>query len=91
MFITALLLTLFQDELVSIDVKIDPRVHNRIIGKSGRSVHLIMDQFKVDIRFPRDSSEGIVTITGREDAVEDCEEHLLTLEEEYVSSFLLNP
>ena len=42
----------------------------------------------MDIRFPRDSSEGIVTIMGREDAVEDCEEHLLTLEEEYVSSLL---
>ena len=79
-----------QDQLVSIEVPIDHRVHNRIIGQKGKSVRKIMDEFKVDIRFPRDPNDDIVTITGPEDAVEDCEEHLLMLEEEYVSSILTN-
>jgi len=72
------------DQLVSIEVPIDHRVHNRIIGQKGKSVRKIMDEFKVDIRFPRDPNDDIVTITGPEDAVEDCEEHLLMLEEEYL-------
>lgn len=83
------LITLFcplaQEQLVSVEVKIDNRVHNRIIGQKGKSVRKIMDDFKVDIRFPRDPTDDTVTITGSEDAVEDCEEHLLMLEEEYVS------
>ena len=72
-------------------MKIDHRVHNRIIGQKGKSVRKIMDEFKVDIRFPRDPNDDTVTITGPEDAVEDCEEHLLMLEEEYVSQLFLLP
>eukprot|EP00794_Sanderia_malayensis_P015058 gene15058-16611_t len=72
------------DSLVSVDVQIDHRIHNRIIGQRGKNVRKIMEDFNVDIRFPRDPNEDIVTITGSEDAVEDCEEHLLMLEEEYI-------
>ncbi len=75
-----------QEQMVSIEVKLDHRIHNRIIGQKGKNVRKIMDEYNVDIRFPRNSNEDYVTITGSENAVDDCEEHLLMLEEEYVSS-----
>jgi hypothetical protein len=33
--------------MVKEEVKIDPRVHSMIIGKRGRTIHKIMDDFKV--------------------------------------------
>jgi len=67
-------------------VKIDPRVHSMIIGKRGRTIHKIMDDFKVDIRLPREGDEdpSLVIISGEEEAVLDCIDHLKMLEEEYV-------
>lgn len=46
-----------------------------------------MDEFKVDIKFPRktDADPNIVTIVGAEDNVADAKDRLLNLEEEYVS------
>ncbi len=34
--------------MVKEEVKIDPRVHSMIIGKRGRTIHKIMDDFKVE-------------------------------------------
>ena len=36
------------ESMVKEEVKIDPRVHSMIIGKRGRTIHKIMDDFKVD-------------------------------------------
>jgi len=68
------------------EVQIDPRVHSMIIGKRGRTIRKIMDDFKVDIRLPRDGDEdaSLVVITGDEEAVLDCIDHLKLLEEEYI-------
>src|SRR5688572_1253062 len=46
-----------------------------------------MEEFHVDIKFPgRDAEDtNLVVISGREEDVSDCREHLLNLEEEYVS------
>lgn len=46
-----------------------------------------MDEYKVDIKFPRktDADPNIVTIVGAEENVADARERLLNLEEEYVS------
>jgi len=68
------------------EVQIDPRVHSMIIGKRGRTIRKIMDDFKVDIRLPRDGDEdaSLVIITGDEEAVLDCIDHLKLLEEEYI-------
>lgn len=46
-----------------------------------------MDEFKVDIKFPRktDADPNIVTIVGAEENVADAKDRLLNLEEEYVS------
>lgn len=50
-----------------------------------------MDEFKVDIKFPRktDADPNIVTIVGAEENVTDAKERLLNLEEEYVSDVRL--
>lgn len=71
---------------VSQDIHIDRKVHPRLIGQKGRSIRKIMEDYGVDIRFPPD--QDIVTVTGVQDKVEECIEHILNLEEEYVS-FLL--
>ncbi|GFR28209.1 vigilin [Trichonephila clavata] len=75
-----------QEDMYKEDVSIDSRVHSRIIGTRGRNVVKIMEQFKVDIRFPRssDPDPDIVVIQGAEDDVLDVKDHLLNLEEEYL-------
>lgn len=69
-------------------MEIDSRCHNRIIGGRGAAIRKIMEEFKVDVRFPRSSDENknLVEITGGEDACYDCQDELLNLEEEYVST-----
>lgn len=71
------------------EVRIDARVHSRLIGARGRNIRKIMEQFSVDIKFPRstDPDPDIVTVIGAEDNVLDAKDHLLNLEEEYVSYF----
>uniref|UniRef100_A0AAZ3PY92 Vigilin n=1 Tax=Oncorhynchus tshawytscha TaxID=74940 RepID=A0AAZ3PY92_ONCTS len=74
-------------EMVSHDVHLDPRTHARIIGARGKAVRKTMEEFKVDIRFPQPGSEdpGRVTVTGLPESVDNAVDHLLNLEEEYVS------
>jgi len=74
------------EEMVSESVKIDRRVHSRLIGSRGRNIRKIMDDFKVEIRFPRGTDEDadVVVITGSEESVQDAKDHLLNLEEEYL-------
>ncbi|XP_063821782.1 vigilin [Ostrinia nubilalis] len=70
------------------EVDIDPRVHRRLIGLRGKNIRRIMDDYKVDIRFPnsnaRQGDDSIVVITGDEDNVLDAKDHLLNLAEEYL-------
>ncbi|CAH2086464.1 unnamed protein product [Euphydryas editha] len=69
----------FRDE-----VEIDPRVHRRLIGLRGKNIRRIMEEYKVDIRFPKQGDDSIVVITGDEDNVLDAKDHLLNLAEEYL-------
>lgn len=69
--------------MLTVEVEIDPRIHRRIIGLKGKNVRKLMDQFKVEIRIPKGSA--VAVITGPEENCEACKEHLLMLEEEYVS------
>ena len=73
--------------MTTISVEIDSRVHNRIIGGRGAAIRKMMEEFKVDVRFPRsgDENKNLVEITGNEDDCYDCQDELLNLEEEYVS------
>lgn len=80
------------NDLIKEEVSIDSRVHSRLIGSRGRNIKKIMEDYKVDIKFPRseDPDPNMVIITGQEDNVMDVKDHLLNLEEEYVSSFIKN-
>ncbi|XP_023947643.1 vigilin [Bicyclus anynana] len=66
------------------EVDIDPRVHRRLIGLGGKNIKRIMDEYKVDIRFPKQGDDSIVIISGEEDNVLDAKDHLLNLAEEYM-------
>uniref|UniRef100_A0A8C9WSE5 Vigilin n=1 Tax=Scleropages formosus TaxID=113540 RepID=A0A8C9WSE5_SCLFO len=76
------------EEMISEDVKLDHRVHARIIGARGKAVRKLMEEFKVDIRFPQPGSEDPdrVTVTGLPENVDNAIDHLLNLEEEYMMS-----
>ena len=82
-----------QEDQVSLDVTVDHRIHSRLIGSRGRAIRKIMDDYKVDIKFPsRDGSDpDVVTITGAEDNVYECQDHILNLAEEYVSIHSIAP
>ena len=72
------------ESMVHEEVSIDPRVHSVIIGKQGRSIRKIMDDFKVYIRVPRedDLNPSHVVISGHNDNVQNCIDHLKIMEEE---------
>uniref|UniRef100_A0A8D0Q0U7 Vigilin n=1 Tax=Sus scrofa TaxID=9823 RepID=A0A8D0Q0U7_PIG len=73
------------EQMVSEDVPLDHRVHARIIGARGKAIRKIMDEFKVDIRFPQSGAPdpNCVTVTGLPENVEEAIDHILNLEEEY--------
>ncbi|XP_068164689.1 vigilin [Antennarius striatus] len=75
-------------EMVSQDVHLDPRTHARIIGARGKAIRKLMEEFKVDIRFPQPGSSepDKVTVTGLPETVDNAIDHLLNLEEEYMLS-----
>ncbi|XP_041840626.1 vigilin [Melanotaenia boesemani] len=75
-------------EMVSQDVHLDPRTHARIIGARGKAIRKLMEEFKVDIRFPQPGSDepDKVTVTGLPETVDAAIDHLLNLEEEYMLS-----
>ncbi|KAK2490649.1 hypothetical protein MC885_010910 [Smutsia gigantea] len=75
------------EQMVSEDVPLDHRVHARIIGARGKAIRKVMDEFKVDIRFPQSGAPdpNCVTVTGLPENVEEAIDHILNLEEEYVS------
>jgi len=74
------------ESMIQEEVSIDPRVHSMIIGKRGRNIRKIMEDFKVDIRLPRDgeADPSRVVVSGDEDAVLDCIDHLKIIEEEFI-------
>uniref|UniRef100_A0A8C5C3D0 Vigilin n=1 Tax=Gadus morhua TaxID=8049 RepID=A0A8C5C3D0_GADMO len=74
------------EELISEEITLDSRVHARIIGGRGKGIRKIMEEFKVDLKFPQSGSPdpNLVTVTGRPELVDEAIDHLLNLEEEYV-------
>ncbi|KAJ8254798.1 hypothetical protein GJAV_G00197460 [Gymnothorax javanicus] len=76
------------EEMVSQDVKLDRRIHARIIGARGKNIRKLMEEFKVDIRFPQPGSDDLdqVTVFGLPECVDNAIDHLLNLEEEYMMS-----
>ncbi|KAM7012771.1 high density lipoprotein binding protein a isoform 2-T2 [Tautogolabrus adspersus] len=80
------------EEMISEDITLDSRVHARIIGARGKGIRKIMDEFKVDLRFPQSGAAdpNIVTVTGRPELVDEAIDHLLNLEEEYMADVVEN-
>jgi len=72
------------EDQVTLEVCVNHQIHSRIIGQKGRTVRKLMDQFKVDIRFPRGENADLVLVSGTQENCEACIEHLLVLEEEYM-------
>uniref|UniRef100_A0A7N6B8T4 Vigilin n=1 Tax=Anabas testudineus TaxID=64144 RepID=A0A7N6B8T4_ANATE len=80
------------EEMISENVPLDSRVHARIIGARGKGIRKIMDEFKVDLRFPQSGAAdpNHVTVIGRPDLVDEAIDHLLNLEEEYMADVVEN-
>jgi len=80
------------EDMISEDITLDSRVHARIIGGRGKGIRKIMDEFKVDLRFPQPGAAdpNLVTVTGRPELVDEAIDHLLNLEEEYMSDVVEN-
>ncbi|ESN93671.1 hypothetical protein HELRODRAFT_180766 [Helobdella robusta] len=72
------------------ELRIDNRVHPRIIGSKGRSVHKLMEDFNVDIKFPAKDSmdKDLIVVSGQKKDVELCCDHLMNLEDEYIQKIL---
>ncbi|MBN3325573.1 VIGLN protein, partial [Atractosteus spatula] len=80
------------EEMISEDVTLDHRVHARIIGARGKGIRKIMDEFKVDLKFPQTGAADpdVVTVTGLPENVDEAIDHLLNLEEEYMADVVEN-
>jgi polyribonucleotide nucleotidyltransferase len=52
------------NEMVKENVPLDARIHSRIIGQRGRHVRQIMEEYRVDIKFPRDGDANMNQVTG---------------------------
>uniref|UniRef100_A0A8C5PC31 Vigilin n=1 Tax=Leptobrachium leishanense TaxID=445787 RepID=A0A8C5PC31_9ANUR len=80
------------EQMVSEDITLDHRVHARIIGARGKAIRKIMDEFKVDIRFPQSGAPdpNCVTVMGKPEDVDEAIDHLLNLEEEYMTDVVEN-
>ncbi|CAH1154251.1 unnamed protein product [Phaedon cochleariae] len=77
------------NELVKEEISIDARIHSRLIGARGRNIRKVMEDYNVDIKFPRsdDPDPNLVVISGQEENVTEAKDHLLNLEEEYLQDF----
>lgn len=80
------------EDMISEDITLDSRVHARIIGARGRGIRKIMDEFKVDLKFPPSGAAdpNLVTVTGHPEMVDEAIDHLLNLEEEYMADVVEN-
>jgi predicted RNA-binding protein YlqC (UPF0109 family) len=74
------------NDMVVEHLPISAAIHPRLIGQRGRHIRSIMEEYKVEISFPRegDTDPDVVTIFGLPDFVDAAREHLLNLEEEYL-------
>jgi predicted PilT family ATPase len=74
------------EDLVHEEVYIDSRIHPRLIGSKGKSIKKVMDQYNVDIRFPRNDghNQDLVVISGLAENVDEAKDHILNLAEEYL-------
>ncbi|KAI6197512.1 ViGiLN-like protein [Aphelenchoides besseyi] len=73
--------------MITMEIKLDPRFHPRLIGQRRKNLKKIEDDYKVEITIPNRSDEdpSRVLVSGRsEEAVLDCLDKLRTLEEDFM-------
>ncbi|XP_037827229.1 vigilin [Lucilia sericata] len=75
-------------------IEIDNRIHSHIIGQRGRTIRKLIEDYKVDIKFPSPeeakNNPDAVTIIGKEDDVENAKEAILNMAEDYSRDYLEN-
>lgn len=78
------------EDMVTKEIEIDHRVHSRLIGAKGRNIRRVMEQHKVEIKFPRpeDPNKDLVQVTGAEEDVEDALDYLKQFEDEHLEDIV---
>ncbi|XP_037282451.1 satellite-binding protein 1 Dp1 [Rhipicephalus microplus] len=78
------------EDMVTKEIEIDHRVHSRLIGAKGRNIRRLMEQHKVEIKFPRpeDPNKDLVQVTGAEEDVEDALDYLKQFEDEHLEDIM---
>ncbi|XP_005174824.1 vigilin [Musca domestica] len=75
-------------------IEIDTRIHSHIIGQRGRTIRKLIEDYKVDIKFPSPeeakANPDAVTIIGKEEDVENAKEAILNMAEDYSRDYLEN-
>eukprot|EP00049_Salpingoeca_infusionum_P017303 m.352478 g.352478 ORF g.352478 m.352478 type:complete len:1183 (+) comp16533_c0_seq1:169-3717(+) len=64
------------------EVEIHHSIHNRIIGARGARLRELQKEFGVRINIPKEGD--MIMVTGQEENVDNCAEHLYTLQEEHM-------
>lgn len=69
---------------ISKNMEIPFEYHRFIIGKAGESIKKLMDEFDCNVQVPGTAMKSnTVVIRGHKDKVAECQEHLLTLLEQW--------
>uniref|UniRef100_A0A914Y922 K Homology domain-containing protein n=1 Tax=Panagrolaimus superbus TaxID=310955 RepID=A0A914Y922_9BILA len=79
------------ENMISQEVTLAHAFHPRLIGKGGKGLRKIQDDFKVEIRLPRsgDPNPDIVVVSGKnEDDVVDCISKLRQMEEDFMEDYV---
>lgn len=78
------------EDMVTKEIEIDHRVHSRLIGAKGRNIRRLMEQHKVEIKFPRpeDPNKDLVQVTGAEEDVEEALDYLKQFEDEHLEDIV---
>ncbi|XP_037944630.1 vigilin-like [Teleopsis dalmanni] len=75
-------------------IEVDSRIHSHIIGHRGRTIRKIIEDYKVDIKFPSaddaQNNPDAVTIIGKEEDVENAKDVILNMAEDYIRDYLEN-
>ncbi|XP_067631497.1 vigilin isoform X2 [Eurosta solidaginis] len=75
-------------------IEIDSRIHSHIIGYRGRTIRKIIEDCKVYIKFASSddaqTNPNAITISGKEEDVENAKEVILNMAEDYTNEYLDN-
>lgn len=77
---------------ITMEIEIDHRIHARIIGTGGQKLQQLAKEYEVEIKFPTNQKSDHIYVTGvKQEKIDDCIEHLLTLEEDFIQDLPSKP